>query len=1056
MVSGTICHYEIIRQLAQGGMGIVYLAKDIGTDELVAIKSLRDSPLGTDGEQRTRFLREAEALRELNHPNIVKMLAVCEQDGQHFIVMEYLEGGTLQERLAKSNGQLPLSEVLDIALQLADALTRAHYLKIIHRDIKPANVLMSADGRACLTDFGVARTETSELTGGGTLLGTMSYLSPEALQGQEASERSDIWSFGVLLFELLTGSHPFSADAANTILVNILSAPPPDLEALRPDLPIQLVDLVYRMLHKDPLQRIASVRLVGAALEAISQGEPADAIPSDAGGGRFKPLTVPKTKRAKEGLPTELTPFIGRANEVEDLVRMLVDEAIRLVTLIGPGGIGKTRLAIETARAIADRFRDGVAFVPLAALDSIDSLLTAIWEAVDYPPVHADSRTPEEQTRDYFLDKDMLLIFDNCEHLLEGTAKILGLLQSAPGVRVLATSTDRLNLRGETLYRLKGVDYPAGEVGKAALEYAAVQLFIDTSRRWRPGFEASHENLPHIVRICQLVQGLPLGLLLASAWVDALSVEEIASEIAEDLDFLSTEMRDVPMRQRSIRAIFEGVWRRLEAEEQQTFANLAVFRGGFDLEAARTIAGASVRQLLSFTNKSLLWRDASDGRYHSHRLLRQYGQEELIRRGDLEGMQRRHAAYFADLAESIDEQLRQPNELPWYARLRDDNDNFIAALDWSLIQENDPLIGGRLFAALGMQWFLTDNVVDGTNWMTRSLKFIDALPADVQARVYNRSGLIGCVQGNYAQAAANHAQAVRLFRQLGDDGHLAYALLAQANMSYAAGMGKTANPLVEESLNFAYRAEEPYFLAVALSTAASFARRAGNEARARQMLIERIKLTESFPNYMIRYGTLRSHAFMAREDGDFKLALAKFEEASVIARELRWRPDELDTIQEIAYTYYRSGDLQRAEHYFRDALRQCREISHFSLIAWNLIGLGMVYLQQESKAAAEAMFRERLLCQPAEESNWQVPLCLAAIGRLAFFDQQEEIAAMLLGASEQIVEHSGYLPFHWFKDDWQEILDELRPGLSSSDWNQGRGMSDSQAVDLALRHLRQV
>lgn len=1050
MVSGTICQYEIIRQLAQGGMGIVYLAKDSRTDELVAIKSLRDSPLGTDDEQRTRFLREAEALRELNHPNIVKMVAACEEDGQHFIVMEYLEGGTLQERLAEDDGQLPLPEVLDIALQLADALTRAHYLKIVHRDIKPTNVLMSANGRACLTDFGVARTGTSELTGSGAILGTMSYLSPEVVQGQEASNQSDIWSFGVLLFELLTGCHPFQDETPSATLYKILSEPPLDLEALRPDAPIQLVDLVYRMLHKHPLQRIASVRQVGALLEGIGQDASAESNVEGMASGRFRRPTDREKAQAKETLPAELTPFIGRAKEVADLANLLVDGGGRLVTLIGPSGIGKTRLAIETARSVAKRFRDGVAFIPLAALDSVDSLLPTLWEAVDYPPVHADSRTPEEQTRDFFQAKEMLLVFDNCEHLPEATELVFGILQAAPGVRILATTTERLNLRGETLYRLRGIDYPEGEVGKAALEYAAVQLFIETSCRWRPGFEANPGNLPHIVRVCQLVQGLPLGLLMASAWVDALSVEEIANEIARDLDFLSTEMRDMPERQRSIRAAFEGAWRRLTVEEQQTFANMSVFRGGFDLEAARAIAGASVRHLLSLTNKSFLWRDATSGRYNIHRLLRQYGQEELVRRSELEILRRRHAEYYADLAEMFDKQLRESDDLPWYGRVREENDNFLTALDWALVKEQDPVIGGRLFAALGMEWFLTDNVVDGTNWMERSLTFVETFPINIQARVYNRSGLIGCVQGNYAQAANHHAQSATLFRRLHDEGHLAYALLAQANMSYAAGMKQEAIPLIEESLTTAYRAEDPYFLAVSLSGAASFSQRAGNTARARRLLYEGIRLADSFPNHQIRHWTLRSHARMARHDGDLEVALEKFEQALTIAQELNWIPSELDDMEELAYTHYLAGNKIQAISLFSESLQRGKGIGHFDLVAWNLIGLAMVMLKSSQHEQAEALFVERLQCKPNESDSWQIALSLAGLSKLAWHHGREEAAAMLLGASEAMVEEGDLLPFSWFTDEWQEILSDLKPHMNQETWKQGRTLSGEQVVDFAL------
>jgi serine/threonine protein kinase/tetratricopeptide (TPR) repeat protein len=1053
MITRVICDYEIIEQLGQGGMGVVYLGKNIETDERVAIKTLHQNLISTDDEWLTRFLREGEALRDLNHPNIVKMLAMCEEENQHFIVMEYLDGGSLEERMVESEGLLTLEEVLDISLQLADAITRAHYLNIIHRDLKPANVLMSTDDRACVTDFGLARTGPSDLSASGAIFGTIGYLSPEVIQGREATKRSDIWSFGVLLVEMLTGQQPFLGDSPSATLMNILSEPPPDLESLRPDIPVQLVDLVYRMLPKEPDQRVSSVRQIGATLEAIGRNEDGGLVAWDLIGDRFKAQDAHDSPRSVTKLPSDLTPFFGRSREIADLTELLTNGEARLATILGPGGIGKTRLAIEVARSIGDRFKHGVAFVPLAELNSTDSLIPAIWEAVNYPPVHADSRTPEDQTIEFFYDKEMLLIFDNCEHLLDGTELAIRLFRTAPGVRILATTRERLNLRGETIYRLDGLEYPDETAHDRALDYAAIQLFIETSRRWRPGFEVNDENLPHIVRICRMVQGLPLGIILAAAWIDALSVEEIAREISDNLDFLASEMRDIPERQRSIRAAFEGSWRRLSAAEQETFMRLAIFRGGFDLEAARAIAETNVRNLLSLTNKSLLWRDPSSGRYNIHRMLRQYAQQELVRNGESAVIQRKHAEYFANLAEKIDQLLRGPDDLPWYGRMREENENLLAALEWALLQENDPVVGGRLFAALGYEWFLTDNVVDGTNWMERSLKYIDMLPSDVQARVYNRSGLIGCVQGNYAKAAAHHAQAVQLFRGVGDEGYLAYALAAQFNMSIAAGMGSLAYPLAEESLYVAYRAEDPYFLTVALGSAATLSRHRGDEAQARKLVLEGIKIAEIFPNYAVNLSALRYGAMMAMRDGEYDLALAKYADAISIARQLDWRARELDTIQNMAYIYFLAGDLDRAVNTFSDSLDHSREINHFSVIAWNLIGIGVTSLIQGNKDRAKTMFKERLSCQPAEELSWQIAICLAGMGNLAWMNGQEKGAAQLLGASESLTERGNYLPFSWFTNEWQQWIDELKPTLHGDYWHQGRVMTGQQAIAYALGQI---
>jgi serine/threonine protein kinase len=263
--------YQIERLLGQGGIGEVYYGIDLQTQQPIAIKALKPHIIQKDPQMVERFRREGEALRELNHPNIVKMLALVEDDSQHFIVMEYVEGGSLYD-LLKREGRLSLDRVLYIALDLSDALTRAHRLQIIHRDIKPANVLLATDGTPRLTDFGAARMQKlSALTTEGGVIGTVSYLSPETCQGEPIDARADIWAFGVLLFEMLTGKRPFDQHESLATLIAIVKNPLPDLVALLPEAPPKMVNLIYRMLEKDPNERIGSMRLVGAELEAIIQ-----------------------------------------------------------------------------------------------------------------------------------------------------------------------------------------------------------------------------------------------------------------------------------------------------------------------------------------------------------------------------------------------------------------------------------------------------------------------------------------------------------------------------------------------------------------------------------------------------------------------------------------------------------------------------------------------------------------------------------------------------------------------------------------------------------------
>jgi DNA-binding NarL/FixJ family response regulator len=282
--SGIVAgRYQLGLRIGAGATGAVYLATDTQTGERVAVKVLRSDLAADMPELLERFQREGEALRKLNHPNIVKVLATVEEGDRHCIVMEYVGGGSLAD-LLKQHAQLPLERVVGLALELSDALSRAHHLNIIHRDLKPANILLAEDGTPRLTDFGLARIGSyPTVTAAGAVLGTFQYLSPEACDYQPLDVRADIWSFGVVLYEMLTGQRPFEGDTPADIIWAIKNQPVPEVTWFRKDVPAPLADLVRRMLMKDRPARIDSVRLVGAELEAIQHGTklrlPASATP---------------------------------------------------------------------------------------------------------------------------------------------------------------------------------------------------------------------------------------------------------------------------------------------------------------------------------------------------------------------------------------------------------------------------------------------------------------------------------------------------------------------------------------------------------------------------------------------------------------------------------------------------------------------------------------------------------------------------------------------------------------------------------------------------------
>jgi predicted ATPase len=405
-------------------------------------------------------------------------------------------------------------------------------------------------------------------------------------------------------------------------------------------------------------------------------------------------------------LPRPSTSFVGRGPEVRQIVNLLADANVHLLSLLGPGGTGKTRLAIQAAAEIAHSntryFGDGVFFVPLAPLSSADSMITAIAQSVGFC-LCREEESPRQQLIDYLRRKQLLLVMDNMEHLVESGGAVLPaeIIQSSPGVRILATSRTRLNVQGEHLYFVAGMNTPeAGAVHawhnieKEAADYSAIQLFAQCATRIIPDFRLGADNIAAVAHICQQVQGLPLGIELAAAWLEVLSLPEIAAEIERNLDILNTELHGIPDRQRSIRAVFNTSWQLLSERERAILPTLSILRAGFSREAAEVItANVTIRDLLGLINKSWLQR-VGDGRFQMHELLRQYAAEKLNQEPQLEQQVcERQALYFASFLQAQFAPLLGKEQIETCDAIAADFDNVRSAWNWLVAHDQfEPLV----------------------------------------------------------------------------------------------------------------------------------------------------------------------------------------------------------------------------------------------------------------------------------------------------------------------------------------------------------------------------
>jgi len=451
----------------------------------------------------------------------------------------------------------------------------------------------------------------------------------------------------------------------------------------------QMASLLAESLGIAPEQKDAFINFARTDSHPVG----ATSLPPDFGDDFSGQAPIPHvpiaTRRMKAvyNLPSQTTPFIGRKVELVALDELLDDPAVRLVSIVGPGGIGKTRLAIESAARQNTRFAHGVHFVSLAPLASAGQLVQALMEALKLSiSSGADLKT---QLLRYFRTKQMLLLMDNFEHLSADTWLLNEILETAPGVTILTTSREKLNLTGETVFSVFGLEYGDWQTLEEALSNSAAQLFVQGAQRARPDFEMSQDDVQPVAQICQLVEGMPLGILLAAAWVDLLSPQEIAAEISKSLDFLQVELRDMPARQRSLRAVFETSWERLTQDERDLFKTLSIFRGGFTREAAGEVAGASLRDLAGLDNKSFLHRDHSSGRYEVHELLRQYAEERLATAPETAATAHEsHAAYFAKFMEKMSLELRSDRQKACLDEIERDIENVRASWRYLAAQGN--------------------------------------------------------------------------------------------------------------------------------------------------------------------------------------------------------------------------------------------------------------------------------------------------------------------------------------------------------------------------------
>jgi predicted ATPase len=653
--------------------------------------------------------------------------------------------------------------------------------------------------------------------------------------------------------------------------------------------------------------------------------------------------------RPQHTLPTQPTRFIGRAAQLGAIKVFIDREDVRLVTLLGPGGTGKTRLSIQAAHDMLERFPDGVTFVPLADDTDGDQFVSRVAQRLN---VRQGGRPLQESVQDYLYDKRALLILDNFEQLMSAAPIVAELLVAAPKVKMIVTSRTALNLMGEQVFPVPPLGLPGLQDEVAAdslMDFEAVHLFVERAQAVQPNFSLNQANAGAIAEICRRLDGLPLALELAAARVRILTPGAILNRLDDALKLLTGGARDLPSRHQALRNTLMWSYDLLKPDEQTLFARLGVFVGGFTLEAAETVCNPDgdvdiLEGLTSLVDNSLIRQEETnigEVRFNMLETIRAYAQEQLTAMGELKSSRERHARYFGEVAVNrIGNELYSEKALYWLDWLECEFSNMRATLDWCLGQTGDIELAVEIVFALTWFFYRRGYFIEGLTWAERILLSPSLQePSPLRALAQQTYGILAVWKGEQDKGLAQIEESLAILGRTEEDGWIAPVLISKAVALINMGRDQDAQPLLVQAQALFKEMGFDYFLTITLVHLGNVELGLGHPGEAQRVLEEARSIARTLNEPWILSFVLNNLGEVARTQGQYELARTYYEECEGLLGITGDRGDMARFVHSLGYIAQHAGDLDRAESQFRESLKLFRRLGNRRGIAESLAGL---------------------------------------------------------------------------------------------------------------------